>query len=174
MTMQWFTFLSRYLMTTLYEIISTFSLTYLNFLGRQLLGNTLTFVWAKLKPAIYCDKLFSKSSRIIHLSLFIFQDVNDHSPVFTKSSYEVRLYENITVGGEVILVRATDEDSADNKVVEYSFADGSGVEHFYIDMNSGRVTVKNPIDRDPPLNQTMFNITVGFCPQKYWLKSLAR
>ena len=82
--------------------------------------------------------------------------------MFTESSYEVHLYENITVGSEVILVRATDKDSGENKVVEYFFADGSGVEHFYIDMNSGRITLKSRIDRDPPLNQTMFNITVGF------------
>ena len=82
--------------------------------------------------------------------------------MFTKSSYEVHLYENITVGSEVILVRATDKDSGENKVVEYFFADGSGVELFYIDINSGRITLKSRIDRDPPLNQTMFNITVGF------------
>ena len=90
-----------------------------------------------------------------------FQDVNDHSPTFTKSSYEVRLYENITIGSEVVLVRATDEDSGENKVIEYSFASSVGVEHFYIDINSGRITLKSPIDRDPPKNQTMFNITVS-------------
>ena len=72
------------------------------------------------------------------------------------------MYENITVGSEVLLVRATDRDSGDNKVVEYSLAEGSAVEHFYIDMHSGRITMKSAIDRDPPLNQTMFNITVGF------------
>ena len=75
--------------------------------------------------------------------------------------YEVRLFENITIGSEVILVRATDEDSGDNKVIEYSFASGIGVEHLYIDVNSGRITLKNRIDRDPPHNQTLFNITVS-------------
>ena len=93
--------------------------------------------------------------------VFLIQDVNDHSPTFTESSYEVRLYENITIGSEVILVRATDEDRGDNKVIEYSFASGAGLENFYIDMNSGRITVKSQIDRDPPRNQTMFNITVS-------------
>ena len=96
-----------------------------------------------------------------------FQDVNDHAPVFTQSTYEVRLYENITVGSEVALVRATDRDSGENKVIEYSFADGAGLENFYIDISSGRITVKNNIDRDPPLNQTMFNITVSLFSEKF-------
>ncbi len=75
------------------------------------------------------------------------------------------MFENITIGSEVILVRATDKDSGDNKVIEYSFVSEAGVEYFYIDMNSGRITVKSRIDRDPPLNQTTFNITVGLCSE---------
>lgn len=87
--------------------------------------------------------------------------MNDHAPDFTQSSYSTRFYENITIGSEVILIRAADEDSGKNKVVEYSFVRGNELGKFFIDMYSGRVTVKEMIDRDPPNNQSTFNITVS-------------
>ena len=59
------------------------------------------------------------------------------------------------------MIRATDEDSGNNKILEYSFVDGNELGNFFIDMNSGRITVMKKIDRDPPRNQTTFNITVS-------------
>lgn len=58
-------------------------------------------------------------------------------------------------------MRATDQDSGGNKVIEYSLVRGDELGKFFIDMNSGRITVRDTIDRDTPNNLTSFNITVS-------------
>lgn len=52
-------------------------------------------------------------------------DMNDHSPWFTSSSYEGRVYESAAVGSVVLQVTALDRDKGRNAEVLYSIESGS-------------------------------------------------
>ena len=43
-------------------------------------------------------------------------DVNEHSPVFDKSEYQVTINENFTIGQKIISVNAKDYDSLNEPV----------------------------------------------------------
>ncbi|NWJ03263.1 PCDGE protein, partial [Crypturellus undulatus] len=49
-------------------------------------------------------------------------DANDNAPVFSKSTYEARVRENVPTGSLVLQVRATDADAGSNGRVSYSFS----------------------------------------------------
>jgi len=44
-------------------------------------------------------------------------DINDNSPVFDISGYSAKIYENATVGTEVVVVNASDIDEVSVSVV---------------------------------------------------------
>ena len=94
--------------------------------------------------------------------LFLSQDINDHVPLFSKALYSVTIPENITLGTQVIRMSADDQDSGHNRLIEYSIIRGNGLGRFVVDASSGRLTVRTPVDRDPPNNETSFLLTVIF------------
>lgn len=78
----------------------------------------------------------------------LIQDVNDNPPVFNQTRYFGTVPENATVGTSIIKVHATDADSGDNGVVEYTInhrqSDRDGF--FDIDSSSGLIIVNKPLD----------------------------
>ena len=76
-------------------------------------------------------------------------DVNDHMPQFEKSTYSTSVSEYVGIGESVITVRATDDDTDDNGVVEYNFALDSNTEGiFSINSRTGSITTLRVLDRE--------------------------
>lgn len=78
-------------------------------------------------------------------------DVNDNSPVFSKSKYDAELHEDVTVGQTVAQVKATDKDKATNGEIKYELLndfDGK----FRIDRVSGVISVASRLDYEQKSN----------------------
>ncbi|XP_031221278.1 protocadherin alpha-9 isoform X3 [Mastomys coucha] len=76
-------------------------------------------------------------------------DANDNAPVFDRSVYEVKMYENQENQTLVIWLNATDSDEGINKEVEYSFSSlTSSVirQKFLINEKTGEIKVNGIID----------------------------
>ncbi|EDL76336.1 rCG49502, partial [Rattus norvegicus] len=76
-------------------------------------------------------------------------DVNDNAPVFDRSVYEVKMYENQENQTLVIRLNATDSDEGINKEVEYSFSSltSSTIKRkFLINEKTGEIRVNGAID----------------------------
>ena len=58
-------------------------------------------------------------------------------------------------------VTAYDADSGLNKQIQYALVSGNTNQRFSIDPNIGTVTLKSPIERDPPNNEKNFYLTVS-------------
>lgn len=82
--------------------------------------------------------------------LFLFLDVNEHTPQFTNGgSYTAPASENATVGTLVSSVNATDLDSGSvYGLVTYSITSGNSDDMFTIRPTDGKVFVKRTLDRE--------------------------
>ncbi|KRX99790.1 Cadherin-related tumor suppressor [Trichinella pseudospiralis] len=88
---------------------------------------------------------------ISFLKLYInVEDVNDNSPVFSQSVYAVSIPEEEPEFFYVTKVTATDLDSKNNGVIEYSIDKNQSnvCDLFQIDPISGIITTKVPLDRE--------------------------
>ncbi|XP_077433282.1 protocadherin alpha-2-like isoform X14 [Vanacampus margaritifer] len=79
----------------------------------------------------------------------VVMDVNDNTPVFSKSLYKVRVSENAAQGSVVIKLNATDLDEGMNSKIMYSLIkrgsnDPSNV--FNLNAETGEITVKDILD----------------------------
>ena len=86
-------------------------------------------------------------------------EVNDHEPVFERDEYEVTVDEDVNAGSEVVVVKAVDEDGANddrNKLV-YSISDGNDKGWFRMHPLSGLITTKASLDRE---RQASFRLTI--------------
>ncbi|XP_045295489.1 cadherin-23 isoform X3 [Leopardus geoffroyi] len=81
-------------------------------------------------------------------------DVNDCRPQFSKPQFSTSVYENEPAGTSVITMMATDQDEGSNGELAYSL-EGPGVEAFHVDIDSGLVTTKRPLQ-----SYERFNLTV--------------
>nr|XP_005565646.1 PREDICTED: cadherin-23 isoform X3 [Macaca fascicularis] len=81
-------------------------------------------------------------------------DVNDCRPQFSKPQFSTSVYENEPAGTSVITMMATDQDEGPNGELTYSL-EGPGVEAFHVDMDSGLVTTRRPLQ-----SYERFNLTV--------------
>ncbi|KAF0874469.1 CAD23 protein, partial [Crocuta crocuta] len=81
-------------------------------------------------------------------------DVNDCRPQFSKPQFSTSVYENEPAGTSVITMMASDQDEGSNGELAYSL-EGPGVEAFLVDMDSGLVTTKRPLQ-----SYERFNLTV--------------
>ena len=84
-------------------------------------------------------------------------DVNDNPPYFESPIYQGTVLENENVGSSVLTVRALDEDSGDNQILIYSIKNPPDSLPFSIDPDSGKISVKSPLDRE---NEAMFDFIV--------------
>eukprot|EP00794_Sanderia_malayensis_P020074 gene20074-22044_t len=90
----------------------------------------------------------------------VVEDANDNSPKFTKESSSITLKEDAPVGSFVFSFKAADSDSGVNGEISYSIANGNKNNRFFIDPNSGRISIHSAIDRDPPYNEQGFELTI--------------
>uniref|UniRef100_A0A3P8V6U4 Cadherin domain-containing protein n=1 Tax=Cynoglossus semilaevis TaxID=244447 RepID=A0A3P8V6U4_CYNSE len=84
----------------------------------------------------------------IHVNVL---DVNDNTPVFSKTLYKARINENSPVGSLVIHLNATDLDDGDNGRVVYSFvkrANFNPADMFFINAETGEITVKGDLNHE--------------------------
>ncbi|XP_062941472.1 protocadherin Fat 2 [Cynocephalus volans] len=72
-------------------------------------------------------------------------DCNNHAPIFSRSSYDGTLDENIPPGTSVLTVTATDQDHGENGYVTYSIAGPKSVP-FSIDPDLGIISTSKPMD----------------------------
>ena len=79
----------------------------------------------------------------VHLSL---SDVNDNAPSFPKNYYSELVDENVTTGGEVLTVQATDPDLGTNGNLIYSIASGNDQGFFSIESNQGIIRAAKSLD----------------------------
>ncbi|KAG8439892.1 hypothetical protein GDO86_005888 [Hymenochirus boettgeri] len=77
-------------------------------------------------------------------------DTNDHVPVFEQSEYRKNVRENLEVGDEVMIIRATDGDALSNANMLYQLVGGTegALAVFEIDPHSGSVRTRAPVDRE--------------------------
>ncbi|XP_061090976.1 protocadherin alpha-2-like [Conger conger] len=76
-------------------------------------------------------------------------DANDNAPVFSKSLYKVRVYENVAFGTKIITLNATDPDEGMNSELVYSLAERGRLnpsDMFSIDSTTGEITTKGNLD----------------------------
>uniref|UniRef100_A0A669CN17 Cadherin domain-containing protein n=1 Tax=Oreochromis niloticus TaxID=8128 RepID=A0A669CN17_ORENI len=76
-------------------------------------------------------------------------DVNDNTPMFSKTLYKARVNENAPAGSLVIHLNATDLDEGDNGRVIYTFvkrANFDPADLFFINAETGEITVKGHLD----------------------------
>ncbi|XP_037658043.1 protocadherin gamma-A11 isoform X8 [Choloepus didactylus] len=75
-------------------------------------------------------------------------DVNDHTPKFTQSVYQVNVPENLSSGTRVLVVNATDPDEGINGEVMYSFRnmESKASEIFHLDSRTGEVLIWGSLD----------------------------
>ncbi|KAM5298998.1 protocadherin alpha-3 isoform 3-T3 [Ctenodactylus gundi] len=76
-------------------------------------------------------------------------DVNDNAPIFERTVYKVRLFENAPNGTLVVTVNASDLDEGVNKEIMYSFNTDVSAEilsKFLLDPVNGYISVKGNID----------------------------
>ncbi|XP_041807874.1 protocadherin-16-like [Chelmon rostratus] len=74
-------------------------------------------------------------------------DVNDNSPVFSKSSYSVEVSEDAAEGSQVLEVSASDaDDDLNGKVLYFLSREVHGA--FTVDESTGVITTSAPLDRE--------------------------
>ncbi|XP_047441821.1 protocadherin alpha-2-like [Mugil cephalus] len=76
-------------------------------------------------------------------------DVNDNSPVFSKSLYKVQVVENTNMGTMLLTLSAADLDDGVNGQIVYSFTERGRLNpdgKFALNDNTGEITVKGNID----------------------------
>uniref|UniRef100_A0A3Q3LI00 Cadherin domain-containing protein n=1 Tax=Labrus bergylta TaxID=56723 RepID=A0A3Q3LI00_9LABR len=82
----------------------------------------------------------------IHVNVL---DVNDNSPLFSKSLYKVQIVENANIGTTLLKLTASDLDEGVNAQLFYSFTEKGRLKpdnKFALDENTGEITVKGNID----------------------------
>ncbi|XP_013393116.1 protein dachsous [Lingula anatina] len=75
-------------------------------------------------------------------------DDNDNQPIFNASRYSAQILENATVGGSILQVFATDQDSGENGHIMYHIdrINSDQEEFFRINPDTGIVYVNKPLD----------------------------
>ncbi|XP_016430333.1 protocadherin Fat 4-like [Sinocyclocheilus rhinocerous] len=74
----------------------------------------------------------------------LIEDVNDHNPEFTQSSYSLSVYENVPRGTSLLRVNASDQDIGSNGQVRFSVSESE----FMVDSVLGVVSVIDKMDRE--------------------------
>lgn len=76
-------------------------------------------------------------------------DVNDNSPIFSKSFYNAQVNESELPGKLILKVSATDKDFSQNGEISYSIVSKfGGMQSFYIDEHTGEIFLSDHIDRE--------------------------
>ncbi|XP_042638822.1 cadherin EGF LAG seven-pass G-type receptor 3 [Orycteropus afer afer] len=75
-------------------------------------------------------------------------DINDHTPIFVSTPFQVSVLENAPLGHSVIHIQAVDADHGENSRLEYSLSGMAPDTPFVINSATGWVSVSGPLDRE--------------------------
>ena len=76
-------------------------------------------------------------------------DVNDEKPEFAGAAYEFGTFENQSIGTEIGVVRATDDDASPYDVIVYRIEGSTDIlDTFEIGPTSGRLSIRRALDRE--------------------------
>ncbi|XP_065063594.1 protocadherin Fat 4-like isoform X2 [Rhopilema esculentum] len=84
-------------------------------------------------------------------------DVNDNTPMFSRSLYNITVNEDLPGDSQVVLVSASDRDKGVNGSVLYSIEFGNDLGHFYIGRTTGIIRIAKLLDHESVHD---FNLTV--------------
>lgn len=88
------------------------------------------------------------------------QDINDNSPIF-EDPLTASVYENVSVGSLIAVLNARDADTEISSLLQFGFATGGNAhDAFTLDANNGRLTVKQPLNREVKSHYTL-QVTVS-------------
>ncbi|XP_041034757.1 protocadherin-23 [Carcharodon carcharias] len=94
-----------------------------------------------------CDSGIPGQSSTQTLMVIII-DINDETPKFQESVYEVGVPENLKIGAFVIKIEASDRDSDLNSALIYEILPGAGYDAFKINPKTGIITTTQVLDRE--------------------------
>ncbi|PKU35736.1 hypothetical protein llap_13959 [Limosa lapponica baueri] len=80
-------------------------------------------------------------------------DINDNNPVFNQPSYQKAVFEDVPLGTVILRVQATDADSGNFALIQYSLGDGEG--KFGINPNTGDIYILSALDREKKDHYTL-------------------
>ncbi|XP_044881399.1 cadherin-23 isoform X12 [Mauremys mutica] len=80
-------------------------------------------------------------------------DINDNNPIFSQTSYQKPVFEDVPLGTVILRVRATDADSGRFALIQYNLGDGEG--KFGINPNTGDIYVLSALDREKKDHYTL-------------------
>ncbi|KAM4702929.1 cadherin-23 [Rhinophrynus dorsalis] len=80
-------------------------------------------------------------------------DINDNNPIFSQSSYQKPVFEDIQLGSTVLQLKATDADSGRFALIQYSLVDGEG--KFGINPTTGDIYILSTLDREKKDHYTL-------------------
>ena len=75
-------------------------------------------------------------------------DINDHSPIFSESTYNVQIRENNRANDYIVRVSASDLDIGRNAEIVYEPVTDVGINSFNIDSRSGIITTNDVFNRE--------------------------
>lgn len=89
------------------------------------------------------DKGFPQLSNSMNLTVLV-EDINDHDPVFSQTSYSVIIYEDIPCGTSLLTIQANDNDTGLNGEMRYEISESG----FVVDSVLGAISVIHQLDRE--------------------------
>ena len=90
------------------------------------------------KPSLFTSSSFE----------VVVEDVNDHTPQFSRYAYDFNITENSPLDASVGTVLASDLDSGTNAQLSYSVVSSSPVQVFSVSNTSGLIQVAGSLDRE--------------------------
>lgn len=82
-----------------------------------------------------------------YIQIFVV-DVNDNAPIFQPHLEILNVFENISIGSELLRVTAVDKDQGLNGKVEYAITAGNSNQTFSIHPIDGIISLIKPLDRE--------------------------
>ncbi|XP_068182443.1 protocadherin Fat 2 isoform X2 [Antennarius striatus] len=99
-------------------------------------------------------------------------DVNEnlHRPVFSEFVYQAGVMEDAAVGTSVVTLKASDKDPGRDGVIRYQIHDGSGLEVFAIDEETGMIRTTEVLDSEatPHYWLSVYATDLGTEPLTSW------
>uniref|UniRef100_A0A667XBS0 Cadherin domain-containing protein n=1 Tax=Myripristis murdjan TaxID=586833 RepID=A0A667XBS0_9TELE len=112
---------------------------------------------------LLAEKMITKASAMAKMTLDVsYTDLfslNKQAPQFEALPTSILVREDLAAGASVFQVRARDEDTGFNGRVLFSISDGNKENCFNINMDSGLITVLQPLDRERS-DRYFLNITI--------------
>jgi len=121
---------------------------YINMLNGEIaLNNSLDFETTQS----YSLQIVARDSGIPALSatttvMINVTDINDNSPVFNQSQYNLTILETATINSAIFTANANDADTDTNANVSYSIVTGNSVNTFSIDSDTGVISLIRPLN----------------------------